>query len=176
MLDNLDFNYLRLIDETGNFVEIDLKEELSVNEDILEREMLQQPSKYVYWSSILEKLRLFQENAELELDILLGKLDKEARDSLEKPTKDAVDGYIKRTEAYKVAKEKCNYYDYLVKRLQFIVRAFEQRKDMLQSYGKQKAHDRSYGQGAGSQIEKHPEYPDYPTTPPGYYQPPHTNY
>jgi len=153
-LDNLDFYYLRLIDETGQFQEIDLRKELAVNENQLEREMLQQPSKYVYWTSVLERIRLFQDNAELEMEVLMGELDKEAREVLEKPTKDSVEGYIRRTEKYQNQKRKCNYYEYLVRRLNFIVKAFEQRKDMLQSYGKQKANEKVYGQGAGTRQEQ----------------------
>lgn len=168
-MDNLDFYIIKLVDESGQYVEINLREELAINEDNLSQEMLQQPSKYVYWSSVLEKIRLFQENADLEMELLLGELDKEARIELPKedikPTKDSVDGYIKRTEKYKIAKEKCNYYDYLVKRLQFIVRSFEQRKDMIQSFGKQKSHDYSYGRGAGSHFEKFPNQQHPPQAP-----------
>lgn len=162
-VDNLDFTTIRLIDEAGQFNEFNLKEELSVNEDNLEREMIEQPSKYIYWSSVLEKIRMYQESSELELELLLGELDKEAREELPKEgikiTKDAVEGYIKRTEAYKLAVEKINNYNYIVRRLQFVVKAFEQRKDMLQSYGKQIVQDKTYGKGAGSRQEKYPEPP-----------------
>lgn len=161
-MNSLDFYKLRLIDESGEFVEVDLKEELAINDDNLEKEMRDQPAKYVYWSSVLERLRLFQESSNLELEALLGELDKEARVELLKedikPTKDSVDAYIKRTEKYKVAKEKCNYYDYLVRRMVFIVKSFEQRKDLMQSYGRQRDNDRIYGRGAGRYQEKTNEY------------------
>ena len=165
-LDNLDFHTLRLIDETGAYIVIDLKAELAINENNLDREMLQQPAKYVYWSSILERLRYFQESAELELEVLEGRLDNEAREELPKegvkPTKDSVENYMKRKEEYVIAREKCNTYDYLVRRLHFIVKSFEQRKDMLQSYGKQLANDKSYGHGAGSHMEQNPYPPQAP--------------
>ena len=152
-VDNLDFTSIKLIDETGQFLEIDLQKELRIDEHRLEQEMIEQPSKYIYWSSILEKLRLYQEQCELDLEFLLGRLDKEAREHLmvtgTKPTKDSVEAYIKRSNEYKIAKEKCNYYDYLVRRLQFIVKSLEQRKDMLQSINKQKHNDKIYGHGAG---------------------------
>lgn len=169
-LDSLDFQVIRLVDESGQHITLDLKSELSVNESNLEVEMLQQPSKYIYWSSILEKIRFFKESSELELELLISELDKEAREELPKedikPTKDSVESYIKRTEEYKVAKEKCNYYEYLVKRLQFIVKAFEQRKDMLQSYGRQVVQDKTYGQGAGSkQFENYQDPSQYPQVP-----------
>lgn len=165
-LDSLDFYNLRLIDETGSFQEINLQEELAINENELDREMLEQPSKYVYWSSILEKIRYFKEDAELQLELLIGELDRKAREELSKnggkPTKDAVDAYIKRTEEYKQQKTQCNYYDYLVRRIQFIVKAFEQRKDMLQSINKQKTNEKTYGQGAGSKQEQTGYYDPLP--------------
>lgn len=163
-LDSLDFTTLTLKDETGNIVTLDLKAELAINEDNLDREMLEQPSKYVYWSAILERIKLFQENSDLELDLLMAELDQEAREVMTapeskiKPTKDSVDAYIKRTEKFRIAKEKCNYYDYLARRINFIVRSFEQRKDMLQSYGRYITTERQYGHGAGRYQEKVDEH------------------
>ena len=155
-VDSLDFHYLRLIDESGQFQEYNLKEELAVNESNLLQEMLQQPSKYIYWASILEKIQFFQESSELELELLEARLDKQARADLEKPTKDSVEAYIKRTDDYRKAREKVMYYDYICKRILRIVKGFEQRKDMLQSYGKQIAEQKGYGSGAGSKIENLP--------------------
>ncbi|AYJ75220.1 hypothetical protein BSP36_133 [Bacillus phage BSP36] len=155
-LDSLDFYLLKLIDENGEFQEYDLREELAVNEDNFEVEMIEQPSKYIYWSSILEKLKMFQESVELELEVVVASLDQQARDALKetatKPTKDMVDSYIKRQPEYEKAKKKEIYYNYVVGRIQRIVKSFEQRKDMLQSYGKQVLESKQYGQGAGSKL------------------------
>lgn len=163
-LDSLDFYVIRLIDEAGQYVELDLRTELAINEDNLDKEMREQPAKYVYWSSVLERIRLYQESANLELESLLGELDIEAREELPKlglkVTRDSVEGYISRTEAYKRAKEKCNNYDYLVRRLQFVVKSFEQRKDMLQSYGRQLVHDKTFGHKAGRYLEGSTTYHD----------------
>lgn len=159
-LDNLDFDYLRLIDENGEYQEYNLREELKINETNLLQEMLQQPSKYIYWSSLLEKLKLYQESAELQLEIKWANLDEQARNYLKsvnvKPTKDSVEAYIKRQPEYEQARKNVQYYEYTSARVARIVKAFEQRKDMLQSYGKQVAEDKLYGRGAGSQIEKNP--------------------
>jgi hypothetical protein len=160
-VDSFDFDLLRLIDETGQFVEYNLRRELAVNEGNLLQEMLQQPSKYVYWASLLEKINMFQESTELELELVVARLDKQARKDCEdnniKPTKDIVDAWIKRTEEYVAARKNCQYYDYIAGRVQRIVKAFEQRKDMLQSYGKQIADQKGHGQGAGTHIEKYPD-------------------
>jgi hypothetical protein len=156
-VDSLDFQFLRLIDEAGQFVEYDMKKELAISEANLAKEMLEQPSKYIYWSSILEKIKMFQESTELQLELLMARLDKQARTSLEsegaKPTKDSVESYIKRQPEYEKARKDCQYYDYIAGRITRIVKAFEQRKDMLQSYGKQIADQKNFGQGAGSRFE-----------------------
>lgn len=161
-IDDLDFLQLRLVSESGEFVNINLKEELSINESNLDQEMLQQPAKYVYWSSILEKVRLVKEQSDLELEQLMGELDKEARTTLPiegtKPTKDSVENYIRRTQQYKEAIEKRNYWEHIVKRMQYIVKSLEQRKDMLQSYGKQLSSDKTYGHKAGRYQEKDNEF------------------
>lgn len=160
-VDNLDFGLLRLIDETGEYVEYDLTQELRVNEDNLLTEMLQQPSKYIYWASILERIKMFQEGVELELELEVARLDPEARTSIkaagEKPTKDMVDAYVKRQDSYIEIRKKVAFYEYISGRMNRIVKAFEQRKDMLQSYGKQVAEHKLYGRGAGSKFEKFPD-------------------
>lgn len=157
-VESLDFHTIKLIDETGEFVEIDLQSELGINEHNLEVEMREQPSKYLYWTSVLEKVRLFKESAELELEFLEGRLDREARVELPKmdmkPTKDSVEGFMRRNQDYQEARQKCNHYDYLVRRLNFIVKSFEQRKDLLQSYGRQIMHDEQYGHRAGRYHDK----------------------
>ncbi|QZA69927.1 recombination mediator protein [Bacillus phage 278BB001] len=158
---SLDFYNLRLIDENGQFQEYNLEELLKVNEDNYMQEMIEQPAKYIYWSSVLERLKYFQESAELELETTVASLDQEAReylkDTVPKPTKDMVESYIKRQPTYKSAKDKEIQYNYIVGRVQRIVKAFEQRKDMLQSYGKQVIDNQQYGRGAGSTLM----YPSY---------------
>ncbi|QFP93310.1 UNVERIFIED_ORG: hypothetical protein Xoosp15_45 [Xanthomonas phage Xoo-sp15] len=159
-VDILDFQDLRIIDENGEYQVYDMREELKVNESNLLQEMLQQPSKYIYWSSVLEKIKFFQEKTELQLELVVARLDPQAREEIkksgDKPTKDSVDAYIKQQTEFVEAKEQCLYYDYIAGRLARIVKAFEQRKDMLQSYGKQIAEDKTYGAGAGSRIEQSP--------------------
>lgn len=160
-MDSFDFESLKIVDENGEFKEYNMRQELKVNEANLLQEMLQQPSKYVYWSSLLEKLKLYQENAELLLELEVARLDEVARAAITtsggKPTKDIVEAYIKRQPEYEQKRKNCQYFDYISGRIARIVKAFEQRKDMLQSYGKQVAEDKAYGRGAGSQIEKNPQ-------------------
>lgn len=160
-VDSLDFDQINIIDENKQFETFNLKKELAVNEHNLLTEMLEQPSKYIYWSSVLEKLKFFQESTELQLEFLVATLDKQARDEMkqigEKPTKDSVDAFIKRSEKYQAMRQSCLGYDYVIGRVQRIVRAFEQRKDMLQSYGKQVLENQLYGKGAGGTVIQMPQ-------------------
>jgi hypothetical protein len=158
LIGDLNFDTLTLKDETGQYVTYDLKAELRVNESNLHQEMLHQPSKYIYWSSILERLRFFQEQKELELEVVVANLDTAAREHYvqsgnPKPTKDMVESFIKKQPEYMEAQTQVQYYNHIAGRVQRIVKAFEQRKDMLQSYGKAVFQQQQYGAGAGTRIE-----------------------
>jgi transcriptional regulator of heat shock response len=153
---SLDFSTLRIIDKTGNLHEYDLQEILKITEANLEGQMLEQASTYIYWASLLEELKYYQELAEKTLEKVIADLDPEARKHLTnegtKPTKDTVDAYIKRQDEYDTAKTDLLNYNRIVGRVARVVKAFEQRKDMLQSYGKQVSDQKSYGHGAGSRF------------------------
>jgi len=155
-IDSFDFDLLRLVDETGQYMEYNLRDELKVNEANLEIEMLNQPAKFIYWASILEKLKYFQEAKELEAEQVTARVDTEARDKYKgtetKATKDVVEAYRKQHEDYIAIMMELQNYNYIVGRIARIVKAFEQRKDMLQSYGKQIAEQKMFGRGAGSTL------------------------
>lgn len=154
---DFDFGTLRLINEAGQYEEYNLKEELRVNETTLLRDMLEQPAKFIFWASILEKLKYFQESKELESEKIIAQLDTAARENCKKdgtkPTKDLVETYRKSQPEYEAIMKEIHYFNFIVGRVTRIVKAFEQRKDMLQSYGKQVAEQKMYGQGAGTRIE-----------------------
>jgi asparagine synthetase B (glutamine-hydrolysing) len=154
LVGDLNFDMITIKDETGSYQEYDLRNELRVNEQNLNQEMLQQPAKYIYWSSILERLRFYQESKELELEQEEARLDSRARKHYldagnPKPTKDMVEAFIKQQDEYAAAQKQVHMYNHLVGRVARIVKAFEQRKDMLQSYGKQLYEQRQYGAGTG---------------------------
>lgn len=161
-VDTFDFDNISLVDESGQLQEFNLKKELAVNEYNLMTEMLEQPSKFIYWAAILEKLKYFQESKELQLEQLIAQLDTAARDhyagTTTKATKDVVEAYRKSQPEYAEMMASINYYNYIVGKVARIVKAFEQRKDMLQSYGKQVAEQKMFGQGAGGTIPKY-QYP-----------------
>jgi hypothetical protein len=156
-IDQFDFDTLVLTDETGQTITYNLREELKVNEANLLQEMLHQPSKFIYWASIYEKLKYFQEAKELEAERVIARIDTEAREYYKgtetKATKDVVEAYRKSKDEYHEVMTELNYYDFIVGKILRIVKAFEQRKDMLQSYGKQVLEQKGYGAGAGTRIE-----------------------
>ncbi|WWO58998.1 hypothetical protein [Listeria phage 20422-1] len=138
-VDSLEFSQLRIIDGNGQVTELDLEKELRVNEYSMQEEFLNQAPKYIYWASILEKVRMYQESASLALEVVGAQMNEKARDYYKtvdtKPTKDQVEAYILQQEEYQVAYKQLLTYNHLVKQLQYVVKAFEQRKDMLIQYG-----------------------------------------
>jgi hypothetical protein len=156
-IDAFDFETLRIVDTNGQLEVFNLREELKVNEQNLQKEMLEQPGKYIYWSSLLEKLKYYQESKELEIEQREAELEPTARTELKKeeakPTKDMIASYIKRDGQYQKLQNELLTYNFIIGKIGRIVKAFEQRKDMLQSYGKQVAHDQQYGGGAGKYAQ-----------------------
>jgi len=135
-VNDLDFTKIRIIDANGTFTEYDMQEVLNINEHDLNNEIKLQPSKYVYWSSILEQIRGYLESAELAEEKLKAELYEVARDTLiaggtPKPTKDQIDSWILRQEEYTNAKANTIAYRKFVKQLTFVVKSLEQRHSML---------------------------------------------
>lgn len=135
-LDDIDFSHLTIIDSNGNKKTVDLQDELVIDQYNIEKELYEQPKKYVYYTSLLEKVRAYLESAELALDVEHANLYEPSRASLQqetgsKPTKDQIESRILSDETYREKKEQVAILEGSVKNLYYIVKAFEQRKDML---------------------------------------------
>lgn len=135
-----DISSITLRDHNGTVQEFDLQDELRISRDNLQEDFLTQPIKYVYWVAVLEKVRLYAESANLELEKLQGELYEPCRNALinsgtAKPTKDQINSLITTQESYQVAKQSALLYESQVKFLQGVVRAWEQRREMLIQYG-----------------------------------------
>jgi len=135
-VNDLDFTTIRIIDANGSFTEYEMQDVLNINEHNLAEEIRMQPSKYVYWSSILEQLRGYLESAELAEEKLKAELYEVARDTLiaggtPKPTKDQIDSWILRQDSFTEAKNNTLAYRKFVKQLSFVVKSLEQRHSML---------------------------------------------
>lgn len=135
-LDDLDFSKLTIFDANGNREDMDLQEELMINKFDIESELYLQPQKYVYYTALLEKVRSYLEGAKLAEEVAHAELYEPARERLaastgRNPTKDQIESAVLSEESYLEAREQVIILESTVKNLQYIVRAFEQRKDML---------------------------------------------
>lgn len=138
-----DFNTITIIDASGREETFDLAEELRIQEGTLQDDLMTQPAKYAYWSSLLTTLQYYEEVAEKKLETISAKLDIQVRlelsqpNSVVKPTKDSVIARVTSNEEYQTAWDEELQYTHLVKRVNHIVRSFEQRSDMLRSVSRQ---------------------------------------
>lgn len=146
---NLDFGTIRVTDANGETVTYVLKEELAVNNFNVREEFLMQPAKYAYWTSLLEQLRLYQESYGLKAEKRKSELYEPSRQQLiavgiAKPTKDQIEAQIMLDDEYYKLRENVVSMEFNVKQVQYIVKAFEQRKDMLVQYGADLRRDFDY--------------------------------
>ncbi|MCC9083806.1 hypothetical protein LOS22_15390 [Enterococcus faecium] len=81
-VNDLEFRKIRVTDENGETIVFDLTEELQVNEFSVRQAFLEQPAKYTYWTSLLERLRMYQENYELQAEKRKAELYEPSRKSL----------------------------------------------------------------------------------------------
>lgn len=135
-IDDLGFSKLIIYDASGNREDLDLQEELLINKHDIEQELYLQPQKYVYYTALLEKVRSYLESAKLTEELIHAELYEPSRESIvsatgRNPTKDQIESAILRQDKYIDAREQVIILESTVKNLQYIVRAFEQRKDML---------------------------------------------
>lgn len=150
-VDDLEFKTIKIIDDNGEVVTHDLQTELQVNEFNVRTAFLEQPAKYTYWTSILERLRMYQENYELKAEKKKSELYEPSRVALinqgvAKPTKDQIEAQIMLDEDYYKLRQSIVNLSFNVRQLQYIVKAFEQRKDMLIQYGADLRREYEYSQ------------------------------
>lgn len=148
---DLEFLKVRVIDENGESLVFDLTEELNVNEFNVRKEFLNQPGKYTYWTSLLERLRMYQENYELQAEKRKAELYETSRIALieggvSKPTKEQISAQIMLDEQYYNLKQSIINLSFNVRQIQYVVKAFEQRKDMLIQYGADLRREYEYSQ------------------------------
>lgn len=146
---NLDFGTIRVTDANGETVTYNLKEELAVNNFNVREEFLKQPAKYSYWTALLEQLRLYQETYELQAEKRKAELYEPSRQQLilsgiAKPTKDQIDAQVMLDDEYYKLRQDVVNMEFTVRQVQYVVKAFEQRKDMLIQYGADLRRDFEY--------------------------------
>lgn len=135
-IDDLEFSRITIVDAHGNREERNLQDELMINPHNIEDELYEQPQKYVYYTALLEKVRSYLESAKLAEEMTHARMYEPARETLvnstgRNPTKDQIESHILVQEEYSSKREQVIILEATVKNLQYVVRAFEQRKDML---------------------------------------------
>lgn len=150
---NMDFNEVTIKDASGNVHEYDLEEELTINRHDLRKELEEQSSKYMFWTGMLERVRANLEVAERELEFVESELYEPIRVKLRQtmggtsnPTKAQIEAMINQQNSYQEYRKKVEEASYQVKRLAYIVKAFEQRKDMLVQISTSDRKQREYEQ------------------------------
>lgn len=150
-VNDLRVDTIRVVDQSGQFVEYDLHSELRINEHNLQEDIQQQASKYVYWSSLLAQVRGFLEASELKVEEVKAKYYEPGREhyvtkGVAKPTKDQIESFIVLQPEYQEARQQLIAYQKHEQHLRYIVKAFEQRKDMLIQIGADLRQQRDYEQ------------------------------
>lgn len=150
-LDSIEFTTLTVIDQNGNKETVNLQEELVIDEHNIGEELHNQPRKYVYYTSLLEKVRAYLESADLALEMEHARLYEPSRvhvleNTGKNPTKDQISSHIMNQTSFQEKKEQVVILESSVKNLQYVVKAFEQRKDMLIQLSTRDRKQREYEQ------------------------------
>jgi hypothetical protein len=137
---SLDFDEIKVIDANGELQTYSLKQELNINGFNVKEEFYSHPAKYVYWTSLLERMKLQQESDALALERCRASLYEPTRvqyvnAGVTKPTKDQIEAGIQLDPTYQQLSEVLLKTKYIVGKLQYTVKAFEHRRDMLIQIG-----------------------------------------
>jgi len=148
-VNDLDTDTITVQDYNGIKHEYSIQKELEVDESNYQKAFIEQPAKYAFWSAVLQEAKLVLKQQE---DLLERKhaecYNKAYQKYLEegiRPTKDLLEAQIALDPAYQEAQNRVNTADYSMGRVQFIVKVFEQRAQMLISYGADKRQENNYG-------------------------------
>lgn len=146
---DLDSDQITILDYNKQELTYSISNELAVDETNYQQEYLKQPAKYAFWSAVLQsaKLNLAAKTHELENvhAALYQGINKQLQDAKVRPTKDLIESYIVLQDSYKKALKQVDICEYSVGQVTYLVKAFEQRKDMLISYGSEMRRDKNYG-------------------------------
>ena len=140
---------IEILDQTGKSTIYDIDQELLVNDNNYQQEYLRQAQKYSFWADKLAIANRQVSGAEQQLDLVHAKLYHkyflDLSKSKARPTKDMVESEIIQDDSYQQALNSLNQCSFVEEKLKFIVKAFEQRKDMLIQFGAEMRKDREIG-------------------------------
>lgn len=146
---SIDFDKIRITDANGETKTYSIQDELKVNKFNVREEFLFQSSKYAYWCSVLEQLKLYEETYELQTDRKKAEIYEPSRKALiaegiPKPTKDQIEAKVILDDEYYQLCNNVVAIHHQVDQLKSVVKAFEQRKDMLVQYGADQRKEMEY--------------------------------
>lgn len=120
---------------SGEVRVFNVSEELAFSEETLSQDFMEQSAKYAWWAVVAEKARATTKAYEAKLAVAEAEADEKAREELpasgKKVTESQVASFIKKDAGYQSALAKVNAARSNQGIVERVVRAFEQRKDML---------------------------------------------
>ena len=148
-VNDLSSDEITVVDYNGEATTYSVKQELAVDEHDYQQEFLSQPAKYAFWTAVLQKARLVLAGQQAQLDKLHARLYQQVVHKLDqegvRATKDLVESRILQDDAYQQQLATVNNCEYSAGQVQYLVKAFEQRKDMLVQFGASQRQEQSYG-------------------------------
>lgn len=138
-VDHIDHDTISVVDNQGQVVEYDIMADLRVDDYNANYELREQHVKYRKYSHIFNMITYYLEEAELKLSQIGSKINLEVRTQYlnttkKQPTQDIVNSEIQSRTEYTNQQEIVNRLKYQQNQLKYILKAFEQRKDMLVQY------------------------------------------
>lgn len=125
----------------GKIKVLNVQEELSVSEETLSQDYMEQAGKYAWWAVLAESAKAQRDKKEIDMDKAEAEADKRVRKELEldgvKITESLVKSRIKLDSEYLEAVDAYNKAKKNAAVLDKLVRAFDHRKEMLISLGAQ---------------------------------------
>ena len=124
---------------SGEIKDFNLENELAISETDLNRDFIEQAGKFAWWASLAESAKEIEERLALNQERVEGEADSRARRKLEldgvKVTEGSVKSMMKTDEKLMTASLAYNRAKKNAATLKQVVKAFEQRKEMLISLG-----------------------------------------
>lgn len=148
-VNDLDSDTINIVDYNGQMTTYSVRQELAVNEQNYQKEFIAQPAKYAFWSAVLQQAKYVLSSQQNALEKVHAELYNDVNVRLVgegmRPTKDLIEAQIILDDRYQEAQSRVDTCEYSVSQVQYLVKAFEQRKDMLVQFGADMRKDSNYG-------------------------------
>ncbi|BDA81548.1 hypothetical protein [Staphylococcus phage vB_SsapH-Golestan-100] len=138
-VDAINHDVIRVVDNQGQYIDYDVLQDLSVNDYNANSELKEQHVKYRRYADVFNRISFYLEEAETKLSMIGSELNLAIRQEYKArgdkpPTKDVIEAEIMTRQKYTDQQRNVNTLTYQKEQLKTILKAFEQRKDMLVQY------------------------------------------